>query len=394
MRNLLKLIVFMILFVLPFKSKANPIIIEYPQVFISELSFQANSDWTLELEMFCKEMFPLPGSIDSVVIHTNWGSARLLSFPYENHALFLITKDNLSSPLVINPLQDTIRILTYLDESTGYTSFGEYLMHELIFGYPESVIPFLAPNQSICAWEITFGYPVCFYKDNSPTMGYQNDTTGATATLHGMFYDYLNRLIMVNMYQYDFSISNNVTSYYYELYQTSYFVSLAEFNFDISGSYTTQVLSGNRNVSLVDHLYNGGCPYGYPYMQALSCESFGFNLEPGQVMEQNILLTDSSFNVGLKEMIPALSTNLSLVCAPNPFSEFVDFYLSSAQSISNTEIQIFNVKGQLVKTIHVDNNTLAWSGRVTKGDLGSSGIYFYLLIEEGKKIKSGQIICH
>lgn len=383
----------MFLLLIPFKGKTNPIIIEYPQVFISELSFDSNNDWTLELEMFCREMFPLPGSIDSVVIQTNWGRARLLSLPIENYVLFSISMTDLSSPLVIDPLKDTIRIKTYLDESTGYYNYGDYLEHRLVFGYHDCEIQFLYPGQSICTWEIAYGYPVCFYKDNSPTPGLPNDTIGATVTLHGKFFDYYNHQIMSPLDQYAFSLSNNVTSYYYELYETSYYLSLSVFDFENSGSYTTQVLSGNRNVSVIDNLYWGGCPYGYPDLVSYSCENFTFNLEPGQVMEQNILLTDSSFNVGTKELHPALQDNLSLVCAPNPFSLFVDFYLTSDNAILATEILIFNSKGQQVKSIHADTDTSSWSGRVTKEELGSSGIYFYSLITKGKRIKSGQIIC-
>jgi hypothetical protein len=248
-------------------------------------------------------------------------------------------------------------------------------------------------GQSICAWEIKYGYPICFYKDNSPTIGMPNDTIGATAELHGMFYDYQNRLITSPIYYYVFSLSNNVTSYYNSLYETTYYHSLAEFNFDVSGSYSSRVLSGKRNVVLIDNLYDGGCPFGYPSCKGLSCENFQFNLEPGQSNEQNIKLTDTSYKVGLKELYPTYHGGLKVVCAPNPFSSYVDFFLSSTKVIKSAEIQIYNTNGQQVKLMNVDCNTTSWSGRVNKDELGSAGIYYYSVIESGKKIKTGQILC-
>jgi hypothetical protein len=376
-----------------YNSTANPIIVEYPQVFISELYFDSGNNWTLELEMFRHEMFPQPGSIDSVVIITNSGRAHLLDFPSENYTIFLIAAENLSSPLVINSSQDSVRILTYLNESTGYTWFGEYLEHNLVFGYPSSEIPVLFPGQSICTWEVEYGYPVCFYKDNSPTPGFPNDTTGATATLRGTFYDYLDQVISQPMYQCDFSISNNVTSYYFELYETSFFVSLDVFDFANSGNYSTHVLAGNRTVNIIDNFYENNCPYGYPSLRSLTCESFQFNLEPGQTMDQSIHLTDQTYIVGVDKLPPFSEDNFTVVCAPNPFSSFVDFFLSSSGTIADAEIQLFDTGGHMIKTIEVESGVPSWTGRVSREELGKPGIYLYSVIEKGKRIKSGQIIC-
>lgn len=391
MKAIIILLISGLFFVHSFNSKANPIIVEYPQVFISELYFGSGNNWTLELEMFCREMYPQPGSIDSVIIITNSGRAHLLSFPYDNYTIFLITAENLSTPLVIDPTQDSVKILTYLNESTGYTLFGEYLEHILVFGYPYSEIPVLFPGQSICTWELFSGYPICFYKDNSPTPGYLNDTIGATATLQGMFYDMLDQLIAYPQDDYDFSTPENVTSYTSESWQTLY-LSLAVFTFDNEGRYSTHVLSGKRFTGSVYNLYPNYASY-YTNKQILSCESFQFNLEPGQVVDQNIYLTTDSYIVGLHELPTIPQNNLTVVCMPNPFSSFVDFFLSSSSALADTEIKIFDTGGHLIKTIIVEGNLTSWTSRVTKDELGKAGIYLYSVNEKGKKIKSGQIIC-
>lgn len=391
MKTIIVLLVSGLFFLHSFTAKANPIIVEYPQVFISELYFDSGNNWSLELEMFRHEMFPQPGSIDSVVIITNSGRTHLLSFPYDNYTLFLITAENLSNPLVIDPTQDSVKILTYLNESTGYTWFGEYLEHILVFGYPDCEIPVLFPGQSICTWEVFPGYPICFYKDNSPTPGDLNDTFGATATLQGMFYDMLDHLIAYSQTDYDFSVQGNVTSYYSESWQT-YYLSLAVFEFDIEGHYSTQILSGRRFTGAVYNLYPDYAPY-YTNKQILPCESFNFNLEPGQVVDQNIHLTTGSYIVGLHEL-PAISQNgLTVVCMPNPFSSYVDIFLSSSTILTDSEIRIFDTGGRLIKTINIESNQSSWTGRVTKDELGETGIYLYSVIEKGNKIKSGQIIC-
>ncbi len=393
MNKTFKLIVSFLALIGCLRAIANPIIVEYPQVFISELTFSSNSAWSLELEMFCKQPFLLPGSIDSIVLQTNEGRARLLSFPSESNVLFVISCNDLSFPLVIGASQDTIRVLTYLNQSTGYYNFGEYLEHRLVFGYPESEIPTLSGGQSICSWEITCGYPICFYKDTSPTLGLPNDTIGATATLYGDFYDFLDRRITSPLYQYEFSFPNNVTSYYFELYQTSFYRSLSVFDFESSGSYSSKILSGNRKISSIDYLYGGGCPYGYQAKQVLQCESLQLNTEPGQVVVQDIHLSDSSFRVGLRESAPALQNGLTVVCGPNPFSSSISFYLTSLKDMIDTQIQIFNLNGQLLKTIPVEDNALTWSCRVNRDELGSISCYIYSVNVKGIRVKSGQIIC-
>ena len=128
-------------------------------------------------------------------------------------------------------------------------------------------------------------------------------------------------------------------------------------------------------------------------MHPLSCESFQLNSEPGQTLEQDIHLTDTAYLVCIKESPFASATNLNVVCAPNPFSSFMDFYLSSSKAIVNTEIQLFNMQGLFIKSIPVNGNSMSWSGRVTKEELGKAGIYSYAVNENGRKIKSGQIIC-
>lgn len=392
MKAIVILLVSGLFFLHSFTSKANPIIEEYSQVFISELYFDAENNWTLELELFLGETFPSPSYIDSVIIQTNSGRARLLSILDENNIIFLVTGDSLSWPLFINPIQDSLRILTYLNESTGFYNYGEYLEHILVFGYSSCEIPVLFQGQSICTWEIDFGYPVCFYKDNSPTLLGLNDTVGATTIIRGTFYDILNQVISHPLFDCGFSISNNVTSYYSDFYGLTFFVSLDCLNFGENDNFSTQVLSGNRNVTMIDNLIENTGSNRYLSLRHLACESFQFNLEPGQVLDQDIHLTTNSYIVGSPEL-PSKASDLTVVCSPNPFTDQINFYLSADKPIANAEILIFNSSGQLRKSLKVDMNDPSWSGRILKDELGSAGLYLYSVNVNGNKVKSGQIIC-
>ena len=81
-----------------------------------------------------------------------------------------------------------------------------------------------------------------------------------------------------------------------------------------------------------------------------------------------------------------IATNLiALQNYPNPFNPTtaISFDLTT-QSKENTELTIYNVKGQKVKTLldeHLDNgtHTVVWNGTDSSNKPVSSGIYFYKL---------------
>ncbi len=69
---------------------------------------------------------------------------------------------------------------------------------------------------------------------------------------------------------------------------------------------------------------------------------------------------------------------------PNPFNPetTISFSLPKAEKVN---LNIYNLKGQLVKTLYQDNqcsagvNSVVWNGKDNKGNSVSSGIYFYRL---------------
>ncbi|MBC8526771.1 MAG: T9SS type A sorting domain-containing protein [Candidatus Cloacimonetes bacterium] len=73
---------------------------------------------------------------------------------------------------------------------------------------------------------------------------------------------------------------------------------------------------------------------------------------------------------------------------PNPFSysTIISFHLAT-KSHENTQIKIYNIKGQLIKTLPMTNDQcpmtkIVWDGKDEKGNYVSNGIYLYKLSTE------------
>ncbi len=85
--------------------------------------------------------------------------------------------------------------------------------------------------------------------------------------------------------------------------------------------------------------------------------------------------------------LPLIKQTTLLQSYPNPFNPEVWIPYLSAES-ANVVIQIYNVNGQLVKTIDLGlqdrgryvsrEKSAYWDGRTDSGELASSGVYFYV----------------
>lgn len=79
----------------------------------------------------------------------------------------------------------------------------------------------------------------------------------------------------------------------------------------------------------------------------------------------------------------AVSTPINVSVFPSPFKEYTQFSIN-AKANSELELEIYNLKGQLIKTDKVvasDSGvtTIIWDGKDSKGNQAQSGIYFYRL---------------
>ncbi|MBC8147521.1 MAG: T9SS type A sorting domain-containing protein [Bacteroidetes bacterium] len=84
-----------------------------------------------------------------------------------------------------------------------------------------------------------------------------------------------------------------------------------------------------------------------------------------------------------------LESGYKLFNKPNPFHQATEIFFDlTTKHTENTEIQIYNIKGQKVKTFpkhQINDNKIIWDGTNDKGKPVSSGVYLY-------KMKSGNYV--
>ncbi len=78
---------------------------------------------------------------------------------------------------------------------------------------------------------------------------------------------------------------------------------------------------------------------------------------------------------------------------PNPFktNTSISFNIDVDQ-YEDAKVKIFNVKGQQIRSIDVEENQIIWDGRNTSGKIVSAGIYFYKLEAKGLKTKPRKML--
>ena len=81
---------------------------------------------------------------------------------------------------------------------------------------------------------------------------------------------------------------------------------------------------------------------------------------------------------------------------PNPFNPSTIISYSLEDNIKNPQIEIYNVKGQKVKSFQLEKKTgessIMWDGTDENDKSVSSGVYFYQLINEGKTIQNKKML--
>jgi flagellar hook assembly protein FlgD len=75
---------------------------------------------------------------------------------------------------------------------------------------------------------------------------------------------------------------------------------------------------------------------------------------------------------------------------PNPFNPETQILFNMPKK-GNVSIQVFNIKGQLVKNLlneerNAGQNTVRWNGQDNNGRAVSSGVYFYRVQAENQTV--------
>ena len=81
---------------------------------------------------------------------------------------------------------------------------------------------------------------------------------------------------------------------------------------------------------------------------------------------------------------------------PNPFNPSTTISYSLSDNIQNPQIEIYNVRGQKVRSFELENtigeNSIIWNGKDSNNKSVSSGVYFYNLINDGKTVQSRKML--
>ncbi len=90
-------------------------------------------------------------------------------------------------------------------------------------------------------------------------------------------------------------------------------------------------------------------------------------------------------------------SNYTVTCFPNPFFQRADNICFSIKDINiidpNLILKIYNVQGQLVKSLFLGNNNKAlWDGKNYDGKPVTNGLYFYTYNNNGKKISNKFVV--
>ena len=95
-------------------------------------------------------------------------------------------------------------------------------------------------------------------------------------------------------------------------------------------------------------------------------------------------ITDNPTGINDNEMIDALVTSSLHQNFPNPFNPSTTISFLTKELTENTELAIYNMKGQKVKQLVSDKlsagqHSVIWNGTDDSGKPVSSGVYFYKL---------------
>ena len=343
----MKFIIFTFLFTLFLflQLTGNPI---PPVLIINEIYFEGD-DWTIELtnELTGDE------TLDNYWIYSSSGESWFnpgITFPINGYVV--ITQDSLQSPLNIDTNGDIVEIMgwDFYDECR----FGDF---------PYSWINPTYVGQSIARMNFR-EYKYFLTKDNNPTLGIHNDTTGTQGTFCGYVFDNQNN-----------PIQGAEIRFYYPYY-SDYFPTVTS---DVTGYFLQRMFSLNYEISI---LVNGSVLLETPITiepdSTTYCEFFIdiYSVEGEQLQRSKIILRNY----------------------PNPFIEStrISFNLATKPH-KTTQINIYNAKGQLIRKFQISNdkyqiNEVVWDGKDENSILQPPGFYFYSLEIDGKKVKTNKMI--
>jgi subtilisin family serine protease len=250
-----------------------------------------------------------------------------------------------------------------------------------IQGQPEQNV-FLAALQHMYEGQFTLAIPL-FHQVLNDTVETEDDYTSISSLL--VCYDKTN-----NLSSYRIFILEQLENYLSEKMQQTYKDCLALINRSL-GFYSEALYYYEYKLencsTFADSCY-AVIDIGNTYLESnLKASGKYPHLRPKSISAHSLLsrnLLDLIYNNSFKtEIILPIENVILKQNYPNPFnpSTTLSFYLPE---ISNTQLTIYNIKGQVVKIVLHElmpkgTQTVVWDGKDANGRTVSSGVYFYQL---------------
>lgn len=334
-----KIYTILILITIELKIIAN--LIPLPIIEISELSFDISNNWKLELGYY--EVNQNGITVDSIFIYSTTDTIKLPTYPFiGNSGVLVITDDSLDTDFQIKRQGDNIKVVSYCLE----LPFEDIL----IFGNCQGAyINYPREGQSISK------YMMYYVKDNSPSIGFSNDTSGMCGTLKGIIYDKYS----AHVSQENFFIDN-------------------QFETSETGEYFTRVYSKPTTFNQLKHFI------GKYTTQSVSITEISYIIEPDSVIERDIYLLDT-LATGLNDLTINI---IPIKIYPNPISTVNKLIVDIDLPIitSNIWIDITSLDGKLI------NKEKITSTKSLIEMPNSNGIYILRVLLDKQIISSNRIL--
>jgi len=333
--------------------RANPI--GPPSIVLSELFFDMNGKWVIELQYFDTDQKEWP--IDSIWIKTSSGISRVKRINIIGFTgVFVIDNDSMASNLIINPVKDSIQI--------SYT-FGTYKETNIALVYgnsPDYAIRNPINGQSIARIPNNEYLQQKYSIDKSPTIGGVNDTLGMSGTIKGHVYDKNGNLLP------------NSTGWLNN-YQTG-----LNFYLNLDGAYSSRLYSTKNHL---DELYYHSTLTTGEYVNITPIE---VTMQPDSVITIDIHIL-SSLNVEIKDINKASESIIKIF--PNPLNGLIlNYEISLPVKSSNCTIRLVSLNGQKIAEFHITDN----SGMLNLPSNIENGSYMVLLFLNDKNYSSSQVL--
>jgi hypothetical protein len=348
-------------------TKANPLPSPPPIIGLSEIGFDSDGKWAIELgyQNIYNENTYMP--VDSIFICSSTGRAKLKNMRFNSWAgIMMVRNDSLLSNLIINPAGDSIQIEYYYRQ---YSSTTKGLYIPLVFGnFKNATLACPKTGQSIASYFFfnnIYMYnsssinPNVYSIDISPTLGVENDTTGMCGTLKGQIYDQNNQLLT----------NSSQTLGTYGIYDNIQPLS--------DGSYSVKAFSFKNTISKM--YYSEG--YNNFIVDILPIE---YNMMPDSVISVDIHILKIT---AVDEIKSDPVTILQI--SPNPIKDLLfNYEISIPVKSSASFIELISLSGQKIVQFPITENV----GKINLPANTTNGIYTLRLLVNNKNYGTSKII--